>query len=262
MTISLCYSVRSEQGLTRENNEDSAFAGPRLLALADGMGGHAAGEVASSLVIAELAPLNDRPPGDDLLEDLRSATLRGNAAIARHIADHPDLNGMGTTLTALLFAGDNVGLVHVGDSRGYLLREGTLNQITKDETLVQSLVDDGALTPEQAWAHPHRSMVLQAITGHELDPSLTMRETGPGDRYLICSDGLSDVVPDETLAEVLRDVQDPQDCVQQLIRLALRAESRDNVTCIVADVVTGDSGYDVPLVTGAAGHKGELIRPQ
>ncbi len=226
MTVSLCYSVRSERGLTRENNEDAAFAGPRLLALADGMGGAAAGEVASSLVIAELAPLNDRPPGDDLLGELRSATLRGNAAIARHIADHPDRNGMGTTLTALLFGGDTVGLVHVGDSRGYLLRDGSLSQITKDETLVQSLVDDGALTPEQAWAHPHRSMVLRAITGQELDPALTMREAKPGDRYLICSDGLSDVVPEEALAEVLRDVREPQECVQQLIRLRCEPKVR------------------------------------
>ena len=261
MTVSLCYAVRSERGPTRENNEDAAFAGPRLLALADGMGGHAAGEVASALVIADLAPLNDRPPGDDLLGDLRCATLRGNAAIARHVTDHPELNGMGTTLTALLFAGDVLGLVHVGDSRGYLLRDGSLSQITRDETLVQSLLDEGALTSEQAWAHPHRAMVLRAITGHELDPSPTIREVRAGDRYLICSDGLSDVVPAEALAEALRGFRDPHNCVQQLIRLALRAESQDNVTCIVADVVEGHSGYEIPLVTGAAGHQGELVRP-
>lgn len=259
MAVSLCYSVRSERGSTRENNEDAAFAGPRLLALADGMGGHAAGEVASALVITELAPLNDRRPGDDLLADLSKATLRGNAAIARHVADHPDLDGMGTTLTALLFDGGTVGLVHVGDSRAYLLRDGSLSQITKDQTLVQSLIDDGALTPDEAWTHPHRSMVLQAMTGHELDPTLTLWDARAGDRYLLCSDGLSDVVPAQSLAEALRRFSNLQNCVQQLVRLALQADSHDNVTCIVADVVDGESGYDIPLATGAAGHEGVLV---
>src|ERR1700710_908311 len=139
MTLVLRYSARSDRGLVRQNNQDTVYAGPRQLALADGMGGHAAGEVASSLVISALAPLDDDVPGDDLLAELRNATYEGNDAISRHVADAPDLEGMGTTLTAILFAGSRLGMVHVGDSRAYLLRNGILSQITKDDTFGQSL---------------------------------------------------------------------------------------------------------------------------
>ena len=163
------------------------------------MGGHAAGEVASSLVIAELAPLDERDPGDDLLAELSDATVRANAAVRRHVDDNPDLDGMGTTLTALLFAGDTVGLVHVGDSRAYLLRDGSLQQITKDETMAQALIDEGRLDPEDARYHPGQALVMHAITGRELDPVLQMREVKAGDRYLLCSDGVSDVLSPDAL---------------------------------------------------------------
>ncbi|MGH2735171.1 MAG: PP2C family protein-serine/threonine phosphatase, partial [Actinomycetota bacterium] len=166
-----------------------------------------------------------------------------------------------TTLTALLFAGDNLGLVHVGDSRAYLLRDGSLSQITKDETLVQALIDEGRLTPEEAWDHPRRSMVLRALNGRELEPVLELHESRIGDRYLICSDGLSDVVREEAIAETLRDMPNAQQCVARLVHLALSADGPDNVTCIVADELDRDPGYDIPLVTGAAGHEGALIRP-
>jgi protein phosphatase len=260
MTLFLRYSVQSARGFTRPNNEDSAFAGPRLLALADGVGGAAAGEIASSLVIAELAPLNDREPGDDLLGELREAVARGNAAIARHVAGHPEHDGMGTTLTALLFAGDRIGLVHVGDSRAYLLRDGSFTQITKDETLVQSLIDAGRIAPEEAWDHPRRSIVLRALNGQELEPVLELHEAKASDRYMICSDGLSDVVRAEEIAEAMRTIADPQQCQARLVQLALRADSPDNVTCLVADVLDRDLGYDIPLVTGAAGRGGAHIR--
>src|SRR6476469_6425017 len=196
MTLVLRYSARSDRGLVRQNNQDAVYAGPRLLALADGMGGHAAGEVASSLVISALAPLDEDDPGDDLLAELRDATVEGNSAITRHVADSPDLEGMGTTLTAILFAGTRLGLVHIGDSRAYQLREGTLSQITKDDTFVQSLIDEGRITEEEAHTHPQRSLLLRAITGQDIEPSLTMRESRPGDRYLLCSDGLCGVVSD------------------------------------------------------------------
>ena len=209
MTLVLRYSARSDRGLVRQNNQDAVYAGPRLLALADGMGGHAAGEVASSLVISALAPLDEDDPGDDLLAELRDATVEGNAAITRHVADAPDLEGMGTTLTAILFAGTRLGLVHIGDSRAYQLRDGMLTQITKDDTFVQSLIDEGRITEEEAHTHPQRSLLLRAITGQDVDPSLTIREARPGDRYLLCSDGLSGVVSDETLAETLRRLPRP-----------------------------------------------------
>lgn len=261
MTLVLRYSARSDRGLVRQNNQDAVYAGPRLLALADGMGGHAAGEVASSLVISALAPLDDDTPGDDLLAELRSATVDGNAAITQHVAQEPDLEGMGTTLTAILFAGNRLGLVHVGDSRAYQLRDGALTQITKDDTFVQSLIDEGRITEDEAHNHPQRSLLLRAITGGEIEPSLTIRETRAGDRFLLCSDGLSGVVSDETLRETLIDFANPQACANRMIELALRGGGPDNITCIVADVVDVEFGEDAPIVGGAAGDGHEESRP-
>ncbi|HTK67795.1 MAG TPA: PP2C family serine/threonine-protein phosphatase [Pseudonocardia sp.] len=252
MTLVLRYSARSDRGLVRQNNQDSVYAGPRLLALADGMGGHAAGEVASKLVISALVPLDDDEPGDDLLAQLRAATAEGNAAITDLVHEQPDLEGMGTTLTAILFAGKRLGMVHVGDSRAYLLRDGQFSQITKDDTFVQSLIDEGRITEEEAQTHPQRSLLLRAMTGHELEPTLAIREARAGDRYLLCSDGLSGVVSDETLAETLH-IPDPQACANKMIELALRGGGPDNITCIVADVVDIDFGEDAPIVGGAAG---------
>jgi serine/threonine protein phosphatase PrpC len=261
MTLVLRYSARSDRGLVRQNNQDAVYAGPRLLALADGMGGHAAGEVASSLVISALAPLDDDDPGDDLLRELHAATVEGNAAIHRHVLDAPDLEGMGTTLTAILFKGSRLGLVHVGDSRAYQLREGSFTQITKDDTFVQSLIDEGRITEEEAHTHPQRSLLLRAITGQDVDPSLTVREARPGDRYLLCSDGLSGVVSDETLATTLSTYADPRECADRLIDLALRGGGPDNITCIVADVVNVDFGEDAPIVGGAAGDGRDISPP-
>jgi protein phosphatase len=253
MTLVLRYSARSDRGLVRQNNQDAVYAGPRLLALADGMGGHAAGEVASSLVISALAPLDEDQPGDDLLAELREATFEGNAAITRHVAESPDLEGMGTTLTAILFAGTRLGLVHVGDSRCYQLRDGGFTQITKDDTFVQSLIDEGRITEDEAHTHPQRSLLLRAITGAEVEPSLTIREARAGDRYLLCSDGLSGPVSDETLAQTLREYADPRACADRLIELALRGGGPDNITCIVADVLDVEFGDDAPIIGGAAG---------
>ena len=204
MTLVLRYAARSDRGLVRANNEDSVYAGARLLALADGMGGHAAGEVASQLVIAALAHLDDDEPGGDVLSKLDAAVREGNSAIAAHVEADPELEGMGTTLTAILFAGNRLGLVHIGDSRGYLLRDGELNQITKDDTFVQTLVDEGRITAEEAHSHPQRSLIMRALTGHEVEPTLIMREARAGDRYLLCSDGLSDPVSHETILEALQ----------------------------------------------------------
>ena len=196
-------------------------------------------------------------PGDDLLAELRDATVEGNAAITRHVADAPDLEGMGTTLTAILFAGSRLGLVHVGDSRAYQLRDGALTQITKDDTFVQSLIDEGRITEEEAHTHPQRSLLLRAITGQDVDPSLTIREARPGDRFLLCSDGLSGVVSDETLAETLRRVPRPPECADRMIELALRGGGPDNITCIVADVVDIDFGEDAPIMGGSVGDGSE-----
>lgn len=250
MSLVLRYAARSDRGLVRANNEDSVYAGARLLALADGMGGHAAGEVASQLVIAALAHLDDDEPGGDLLAKLDSAVRAGNAAIAAQVEMEPDLEGMGTTLTAILFDGNRIGLVHIGDSRGYLLRDGELVQITKDDTFVQTLVDEGRITREEAHSHPQRSLIMRALTGHEVEPTLTMREARAGDRYLLCSDGLSDPVSDETIHEALQ-IPDVAESAYRLIELALRGGGPDNVTVVVADVVDYDYGQTQPILAGA-----------
>src|SRR5512135_2498801 len=185
MTLVLRYAVRSDVGLLRDGNEDSLYAGPRLLAVADGMGGHAAGEVASAIAIAALAPLDEDAPGADLTEALRRATISANDQLREMVSADSALDGMGTTLTAVLSAGVRLGLVHVGDSRAYLLRDRVLQQITHDHTLVQTLVDEGRLAAEEAGSHPQRSLLTRALDGRgsvELD--LSVREARAGDRYL------------------------------------------------------------------------------
>jgi serine/threonine protein phosphatase PrpC len=251
VTLVLRYAARSDRGLVRSNNEDSVYAGARLLALADGMGGHAAGEVASQLMIAALAHLDDDEPGEDLLGKLEAATREGNDSIADHVEEDPELDGMGTTLTAILFSGSKLGLVHIGDSRAYLLRDNTLTQITRDDTFVQSLVDEGRITAEQAHTHPQRSLIMRALTGNEIEPTLTVREARAGDRYLLCSDGLSDVVSDETIENTMREGSQDE-CADRLIELALRSGGPDNVTVVVADVIDLDYGQSHPIVAGAA----------
>ncbi|SEG77365.1 protein phosphatase [Nonomuraea solani] len=257
MTIALRYAARSDVGLLREGNEDSAYASGRLLAVADGMGGHAHGEVASSVAIAAMASLEEAQQGGDLLNAIEAAVRDANRKLHEMVGRDPSLKGMGTTLTAMLWHGTQVALVHVGDSRAYLLRRGELYQITHDHTLVQQLVDDGRITPEEAATHPQRSILLRALDGSgEVDPDLTLREAQVGDRYLLCSDGLSGVVSAETLHATLTNIDDPEEVVRQLIDLANRGGGPDNITCVLADVLEITDGQQVPVeaaVVGAAG---------
>jgi PPM family protein phosphatase len=254
VSLVLRYAARSDRGLIRGNNQDSVYAGPRLLAVADGMGGHAAGDVASKVVIAALEHLDDDTPSGDMLQALREAVFEGSEHLREVIRESPQLEGMGTTLTAILFAGGRLALCHVGDSRAYLVRDGQLSQITHDDTFVQTLIDDGRITAEEANSHPQRSLLLRALNGQEVEPDLSMREARAGDRYLLCSDGLSGVVSEETLAEALKD-PDPQSTADRLIELALRSGGPDNITVIVADVVedSGGRGRLDPVIDGAAG---------
>lgn len=217
--------------------------------------------MASQLVIAALAHLDDDEPGGDLLGKLEAAVRAGNSAIAAQVEMEPDLEGMGTTLTAILFDGNRLGLVHIGDSRGYLLRDGELTQITKDDTFVQTLVDEGRITAEEAHSHPQRSLIMRALTGHEVEPTLTMREVRAGDRYLLCSDGLSDPVSDETIHEALK-IPDVAESAYRLIELALRGGGPDNVTVVVADVVDYEYGQTQPILAGAvSGDDDQLTLP-
>jgi PPM family protein phosphatase len=254
VALALRFAARSDVGLLRDGNEDAAYAGPRLLVVADGMGGHAAGEVASSVAVATVAALDEDSPGPDLLDRLAAAVQAANAHLREMVDGDPALGGMGTTLTALLRAGPRFGLVHVGDSRCYLLRDGELQQVTHDHTFVQSLVDEGRITPEQADHHPQRSLLTNALDGRgSVDLDLSIREARAGDRWLLCTDGLSGVVSEDTIRDTLMR-GGPDTAADALVELALRGGGPDNVTCIVADVVeVASAPSDIPQVVGAAG---------
>ena len=252
MTLTLRYAAQSDRGLIRDGNQDSVYAGPRLLAVADGMGGMAAGDVASNIVIAAMAPLDEDVPGDALVDALRHAVGTANQTLRDTVDANPHLEGMGTTLTAVLFSGSKIGMVHIGDSRAYMLRQGEFAQITKDDTYVQMLVDEGRISPEEASSHPQRSLLTRALDGRDIDPEYSVRQVLKGDRYLICSDGLSGVVSAETIGESMRDIQDPQACVERLVQLALRGGGPDNITVVVADATDADIMEQAPIVGGAA----------
>jgi serine/threonine protein phosphatase PrpC len=206
--------------------------------VADGMGGHAAGEVASAATITTIAPLDAEHDGSDLVTALEDAVTRANLRLQELIISDPAIEGMGTTLTALLWSDGYAALCHIGDSRAYRLRGGQFTQITHDHTLVQSLVDEGKITEDDVATHPHRSLLLRALDGRTIaEPDLTMLETYRGDRYLLCSDGLSGVVTEQTLAQTLTAVPDPDKAALQLVDLAIRGGGPDNITCIVADVL-------------------------
>ncbi|MDM7855072.1 Stp1/IreP family PP2C-type Ser/Thr phosphatase [Cellulomonas alba] len=247
MSVALRYAARSDVGLVRSNNQDSAYAGPHLLMVADGMGGHAGGDVASSVAVAAFAPLDGESHGpDDALDRLEAALEDArDEIIARSEAD-PDLTGMGTTVIAILRAGNKLAMVHLGDSRGYLLRDGVLTQVTTDHTFVQHLVDIGRITPEEAEHHPQRSVVMRVLGDFdsEITPDLSVREARTGDRWLLCSDGLSGFVSADTIEKTLATVKDVDACADRLVQLALRAGGGDNVTVVVADVVELDQVAD------------------
>jgi len=263
MALSLRYAARSDVGLVREGNEDSGYAGPALLLVADGMGGHAAGELASAIAVATVADLDVHPPeAGEILSSLAESVSDVGDTIADVIADDPDLTGMGTTVTGLYWLGGRIALVHVGDSRAYLLRDDDMQLMTHDHTYVQTLVDAGRITEDEATVHPRRSLLMRALDGlNPVEADLSIREARVGDRFMLCTDGLSGVLRIEEMASALRD-GDPTGAVTRLVDLALERGAPDNVTVVVADVVdVPDANPDVPpvqdvfapVVVGAAG---------
>ena len=259
MAVTFAYAARSDIGLTRANNQDSAYAGPHLLVVADGMGGHAGGDIASSVALAHLAPLDDEAVGaDEAAEALELALEAAHEELLDRVAENQQLAGLGTTITALLRSGDRLVLGHIGDSRAYLLRAGQLEQVTTDHTFVQYLVDTGKLAPESAERHPQRSLLLRVLGDVELTGGLDIsaRKAEAGDRWLLCSDGLSSVVSLATLTKTLTNTADPGQCADTLVELALRGGGPDNVTCVVADVVDPNAASEPPStavqVVGAA----------
>ncbi len=259
MPLVIRSAARSDVGLVRPGNEDSGYAGAQLLVVADGMGGHAAGELASAAAIATMSEVEPAGLGDvEALERLSEAVVATSERIADVVAAHPELAGMGTTLTALAWLGGEparVAVLHVGDSRAYLLRDGVFTQVTRDHTYVQTLIDAGRITPDEALLHPRRNLVMRAIDGvHPAEPDVSVREAHVGDRYLVCSDGLSGYVADAAVHRLLG-LADPTAAVTALVDAALEAGAPDNVTCVVADVVSVDESYapEIPVVVGAAG---------
>lgn len=270
MALELRYAARSDVGLVREGNEDSGYAGPGLLLVADGMGGHAAGELASAIAVATVADLDVHPPAPtDVLGALADSVTDVGDAIADVIDTDEDLRGMGTTITGLYWLGQRIAIVHVGDSRAYLLREGELSQITHDHTYVQTLVDAGRITEEEATVHPRRSLLMRALDGMTpVEADLSVREARAGDRYMLCTDGLSGVVSSDEIASLLGSGE-PTGTVTRLVDLALERGAPDNVTVVVADVVeVPDAAPEIvevqrtfePVVVGAAGEPRVRLR--
>ncbi|MFD3688784.1 Stp1/IreP family PP2C-type Ser/Thr phosphatase [Nocardiopsis sp. NPDC058631] len=258
MTIALRYAAYSDVGCLREGNEDSGYAGQHLLAVADGMGGYAGGEVASSIAISSIRRLDSEThKSDEMPEALQHAVEQANVSLSRRIMEEPQLENMGTTLTAMLWSGSRVALIHIGDSRAYLLRGPRFEQITHDHTLVQTLVDEGKITEEEVATHPQRSLILRALDGKSpVDPDISINDAKVGDRYMLCSDGLSGVVSKKTIHETLATESDPRGASKKLIELAIRGGGPDNITVVVADVIETDTDREGPTpsaqVVGAA----------
>lgn len=257
MTIQLRYAAFSDVGLIRKSNQDAGYASAHLLVLADGMGGAAGGDIASSVAVAHLAEIDDTHQAEELLPLLRNAVNDAHDELIERSAESKELEGLGTTCIAILRTTNKMAMVHVGDSRAYLLRKGKLAQITRDHTLVQYLLDRGQITPEEAQNHPKRNVIMRNVgdTPEPVELDESIREAVIGDRWLLCSDGLFGVVTDETIEETLNSYEDLDECGERLVELALAGGAPDNVTVVLADVVETSrvKGYDRgPIVVGSA----------
>jgi protein phosphatase len=246
----------SHVGKIRANNQDSGYAGTHLFVVADGMGGHAGGDVASAIAIKRVVEV-DKPFASphDAEFALQSALLAANSLIAETVFEHPELTGMGTTVSAILRLGDKLALAHIGDSRIYRFRDGVLEQITADHTFVQRLVDSGRITAEEAAVHPRRSVLMRVLGDVDASPEIdtTVIDTQPGDRWLLCSDGLSSYVSDDKIKAALKSVADPDAAANRLVKDALDQGAPDNVTVVIVDIGEGSSSaMSPPKMVGSA----------
>lgn len=251
--LSFRFAARSEIGKVRRNNEDAGYAATDLLVVADGMGGHEAGELASAATVAAVVAAASNSVGaDEVLNQLAEAVITSGEYIADVVSGDRDLAGMGTTMTVVALREDRIAMAHVGDSRAYVYRDGALQQMTKDHTFVQTLVDSGEITLEQAAVHPRRNLMMRAIDGiHAVEVDLSVRETREGDRYLLCSDGLCGVIDANAISECLSQ-EDLTQAVTLLIDAAMAAGAPDNITVVVADVVNDAFDVDAVLIGSAA----------
>ena len=246
----------SHVGKVRSNNQDSGYAGKYLFVVADGMGGHAGGDVASAIAVKRIAETDRQYTSPNDAEfALHAALLAANSLLAETVFEHGELTGMGTTVSGILRVENQVAIAHIGDSRIYLFRDGELKQISADHTFVQRLVDSGRITAEEAAVHPRRSVLMRVLGDVDASPEIdtTVLETKPGDRWLICSDGLSSYVSDEKIAAVLGTVSNTGDAANRLVKESLDQGAPDNVTVVLVDVDdTGDSSHNPPITVGSA----------
>ncbi len=250
MTLALRYRAHSEVGLVRKNNQDSAYVSPTMLVVADGMGGAAAGDLASAVAIKELKQVDGDHAGQDMLTAFADAISTASEQIAALVESDPDLDGMGSTVCGAMFDGTSLAMANIGDSRAYRYRDGALTRLTRDHSWVQTLVDDGRITEAEALEHPHRSLILRVVNGqpHHV-PDLELVEATAGDRLLICSDGLCGMVTDATIEAAMDGELD--EVMERLVGIAHEAGGQDNITIILADVVPGE-GTTATEVLGAA----------
>ncbi|CAN5152077.1 protein phosphatase 2C domain-containing protein [soil metagenome] len=246
----------SHVGKIRSNNQDSGYAGGHLFVVADGMGGHAGGDVASAIAIKSIVDTDrEYTSSEDAEFALHSALVGANTRIAETVFDHTELTGMGTTVSGLIFVGDQVAAAHIGDSRIYRWRDDELVQMTADHTFVQRLVDSGRITEEEAAVHPRRSVLMRVLGDVDAAPEIDTMvfDTRPGDRWLICSDGLSSYVPGSALAAVLASYPKANDAADRLVKEALDHGAPDNVTVVIVDVdETGEIASVPPVTVGSA----------
>lgn len=254
MTIVTAGAAVSHVGRVRSNNQDSGYAGSQLFVVADGMGGHAGGDVASAIAVTRIAQTDrmDFATPQEAEFALQSALVAANQLISEAVYDHPELTGMGTTVSALVRVGDAIATAHIGDSRIYLYREGELSQITNDHTFVQRLVETGRITPDEAAVHPRRSVLMRVLGDIDQAPEIDtgILGTAPGDRWLLCSDGLSSYVSEEQILGVLRTAGSAYEACDALVAEALEHGAPDNVTAIVVDI---DHGGERPRPAGLVG---------
>lgn len=255
MTVGGKSAALSHVGRVRSNNQDSGYAGNSLFVVADGMGGHAGGDVASAVALRRIIEADiDYPTAQDAAAALQTAIIAANGQLTEAVFEHPELTGMGTTVDALVRVGDEVAIAHIGDSRIYLLRDGELSQITTDHTFVQRLVDAGRITEEEALVHPRRSVLMRVLGDVDQSPEVDtiVLGTQPGDRWLLCSDGLSGVVDRELLRATLMADLSPAEVADRLVRYTLDRGAPDNVTVVIYDVSTESVEGDVQTVGSAA----------
>ncbi|MFM9919432.1 Stp1/IreP family PP2C-type Ser/Thr phosphatase [Lacisediminihabitans sp. H27-G8] len=246
----------SHVGKIRANNQDSGYAGTQLFVVADGMGGHAGGDVASAIALKRVMEADRQyASAADAEFALQSALSAANTMLAETVFEHPELTGMGTTVSAILRSGSQVAIAHIGDSRIYLLRDGTLKQITADHTFVQRLVDSGRITPEEAAVHPRRSVLMRVLGDVDATPEIdtTVFDVLPGDRWMLCSDGLSSYVSDDKIEHTLTTQAVVRDAADRLVKESLDQGAPDNVTVVIVDIdETGESASSPVMIVGSA----------